>query len=962
VLPDYSSCTNTPLLGLSLSIISNSLYLYGGLYQSNASVSFNPGLCIYSSSSWIFLSTASLLPFFHGGSCVYQNAIYYFFGKTITNGSVSYNSNVYVLDLATVSQGWNKFSLNCTSETECARAAFSFSCSNNLAYIYAGETTAGPTNSFLKVDLAARTILHYIPKAVHPSPRAFGTLVQSSNNVYLFGGVDKGELFSDLWTFNMQWGVQGNQPWHQVATSGNSPTGRYWHAAASQGNFLMVTGGVDSSLEYLSDFWLFNAITSSWTQIEPESDSAVPTAVVRTCLVMDLPKFYFIGGESELGVNLDVWMYDMTVNKFTKIYVAKDDDIPIYGHSCSLQKVGTKTAIFTFFGIKNTNGDPYCGINRFDLTSDTSVTLTKLSTSTTTLICRGNFASLFYSGKLLIVGGSLFPNIGFQDVWELSLSPSYSEKYLGSIDKRISASAFVGYNSGVVLFGGYHDNGFSLYSDTMTGLYVVGAGDSTFCGAGFVYNSSTSMCGFCPAGTYSRAQDTACSPCPVGTFSATVGATDLAQCTVCPTGYYNNHTGAASCSHCPTNWTCPVGSSAPYVFDFSELPQLTQPAVFGGESMTVQYIVIGCLFATLVILFVLMFFCSPHVRFFLSVYEFIQKNKPSDQNKGEYEPVEQVKVMDFNEEQKEFEVEKQGTLPENYREVKVSLIYGFYTGLAVLSVLIVITLFVLISVYDNMRESVSAVPSSTFSQEYSFANTSLTLDFYLFAYNRCTADNITMTTSFNHSLTTEQYSSHRDSLYCHVQTVLYLDSLFESGSTISLSFLGFTSFISAYISANSSMPGQMSVYGRNISSDDDHVFRGPTPTVITYFVIPAYYKFSGYVSSSSGVGYRVESQTGPVRGSQKDILSVPLASSFGLTVQLLLSDTSVLTERYYQYNMISFIGTICGAISGILAVMSIVASITSSIHSSRQKKKSEKLQLYKFIIAKYKLGKMKTIV
>ena len=57
---------------------------------------------------------------------------------------------------------------------------------------------------------------------------------------------------------------------------------------------------------------------------------------------------------------------------------------------------------------------------------------------------------------------------------------------------------------------------------------------------------------------------------------------------------------------------------------------------------------------------------------------------------------------------------------------------------------------------------------------------------------------------------------------------------------------------------------------------------------------------------------------------------------------------------YYQYNMVNFIGTGCGAISGILGVIAITISFVEYINNKKKKKPDLKMKVAKELLAKYK--------
>lgn len=83
------------------------------------------------------------------------------------------------------------------------------------------------------------------------------------NNVYLVGGADVHEpnfnFYKDVWRYDRTANEWTNLP--------NFPgQGRHFPFCFSQGGYLYVGGGQNSSLTYLKDFWAFDEI--SWTRID----------------------------------------------------------------------------------------------------------------------------------------------------------------------------------------------------------------------------------------------------------------------------------------------------------------------------------------------------------------------------------------------------------------------------------------------------------------------------------------------------------------------------------------------------------------------------------------------------------------------------------------------------------------------------------------------------------------------
>jgi hypothetical protein len=95
-----------------------------------------------------------------------------------------------------------------------------------------------------------------------PAARVGHAMAGGGGNVVLFGGRGTNSEFGDTWTF-------ASNTWTSVSpTGGVAPAARTDHAMAyaAAGTSFVMFGG-KSTNQYFTDTWVFNAGTSTWTQI-----------------------------------------------------------------------------------------------------------------------------------------------------------------------------------------------------------------------------------------------------------------------------------------------------------------------------------------------------------------------------------------------------------------------------------------------------------------------------------------------------------------------------------------------------------------------------------------------------------------------------------------------------------------------------------------------------------------------
>ena len=240
---------------------------------------------------WKLLNTTNTL--FNskdGGSSVYNDHLYYFFGWYILNNKVINVDSVARLDLKNTTQGWEilNISPNC-DPTYYQKNSFGYYSERSNFYMFGGYNEEYATNSVINITLNTNSqILDcsiIFDNNISPTSRHGATMIYISGGFYLFGGKNKDTLLSDLWFFALN-----TNEWSLIKAYGEYPSPRYMHAASSQGDFMVIIGGIGNNNLFLQDYFLFDNRGSSSEKIEIASDTVQPPPIAGRCAMMNLPK------------------------------------------------------------------------------------------------------------------------------------------------------------------------------------------------------------------------------------------------------------------------------------------------------------------------------------------------------------------------------------------------------------------------------------------------------------------------------------------------------------------------------------------------------------------------------------------------------------------------------------------------------------------------------------------------
>ncbi|OMJ69889.1 hypothetical protein SteCoe_32259 [Stentor coeruleus] len=897
-LNDYTECTTIGLAGAQAVYSNNVLYVFTGQYYSYESdLLYYHGLCSLNlnnlENKWVNETIQNTLEnSAHGGSCLYKNQIFYFFGSSINYEGFEFSDKIYKLNLDNINEGWKQVEYKCPEDQDCARDSFAFICDNNEVTIFGGNTNNGTTNSMFTIDMEALILNSVMIQTEFPTPRVFATLRQSSTKLLLFGGMNKDEIFNDVWEFEFQTETMSGI-WTALAISGSSPLPRYGHAAATQGAFTVYIGGTSEDGRILSDIWILNTISNTWTEIIPSetSDYKIPT-ITRTCAMLDLPKIYFIGGKTYSGSNFDLWEYDLSINELVRIRKTTSSDIGTHGHACQLIKNNGTISIYTFYGVKNSMHNLYCGIRKLDMTDKNKITVTVIKNKPDYMRCRENFSFSFNGISMLIVGGEVYPDITLNDIWWIYFFEDdyYEETSEEPLYEALSGSAALSFSDMTFIFSGYHDGSFSRNTDISSSLYLLNFDGYEVCGYGYyLFNNYCESCG---TGTYKPTNGGECLTCPEGTTNDLHAATHISQCVPCTSGQYFD-SKIKECVDCPDGSYCPVGSSEPLNSSVIKAEQQSQPLNFVQPEMGNSLIILGLALGLSIIIFIIIFFTTLLVKITASVHELYR---------GDH-------------------IVPRGETGYDEDRTKISFVGGFFTGLVVITIVFNFGLFLINYYHKNEDETRSLVPAVSLIQDQEYINNHLVLEVYMASYREdCSVIPEISSSFFNLTYSHfDEKSIGNNSYSCTHFIDIDFNELFKSEASIDLFFSSYTSDISITIFGESGNPDAISSYTQILQSTDGDVFKGIDSNIFSFNIMPAYYNYQTLFGQTyESLGFRISPSYTPEIGSKISLDKIYLSTGFKVTVELIMSESGMTTYRFHIMDPISLLILMVASVPGLI--------------------------------------------
>ena len=743
----------------------------------------------------------------------------------------------------------------------------------------------------------------------------------------LFGGTNAGKFFNDIWKANYTSDINLYN-WTLIEAAGSAPSPRMAHASASQGHFMLISGGINEKNNYLSDYWLLDTENNNfkWIELLPLSTSLKPSALAYSCALLDIPYFYIIGGESSEYLSQDIWRYDLSENVFLKAEL--NQEIPkISRHGCYIDK--SEKAIYIIFGSLDLDNKPSQEIRRIDITDFPQVSSTVISFSNP-VPGRSNFGYSVINSTIFLAGGQEYFSKSYKDIWaidiknmqtfQLTQTTKTGEKVF-EFDTGLHSMSFGTVAGQFILYSGTQSNGELFEQESSNSIYVVNVVSYTqfqnHCGLGSFFNGT--ICIPCRRNTYKDGNSIICRGCPMGTYINSRGSTDIIQCLPCSFGHYAPPSyNSFDCIKCKSSKTCFVGTDkeADYIVLLnSSQPKLIEPA----SNLMFVYILFS---VTGVLLILFVFFWAPIKRFriWLSVNDYYKDDH--------IDP-----PVVASEEAQENQEEENTNLPQ------INFIGGFFTGASFIIFISVLAYYIYNYANGNTSENITLTSSSSMVSDENFDKVEIIIYIQMFSLRnfKCKLHEIQLKNSpyFYEISTTRNLTIISNNDICTFKIKAKKSKVIKSGDFIQLTLPCincYTSDISVAVEANSAYHKMKSRAANNITLIDGSILIGKNPSRFFFELSPSLYDDLTIRNKNKEYGYRVSSILSPELGTTSDLSSIYLNSNIKVKVEFTLSQTGVYTTLILKQDNFGYFGMAVGALSGTVGMIAILMKISEYLY------------------------------
>jgi hypothetical protein len=838
---------------------------------------------------------------------IYDNYFYMVFGWLNVNASDS--NIIYRVPLNTSTYDWEIF----VQDNTYMRDSYSMAIVNESAYIFGGYISSSLlyTNELLVLSMSNGSISSVTLNLLVPPVRYSESFSMINGQLCMFGGVDSGNIMSDLWSYDPELSV-----WTSLPLNGSPPSGRFGHAADSEGLALAVWGGQSANgLE--NDLYIMNAKSNYWTLLQPQT-SEQPEPAIGACLVLAIPYIYIFGGVKSSSVSGELWQFSIFNLTYTKLSTNKNYNVAYA--TCYL-----KDNVFYIMNGYGDAGYPFGEISGFDLgTGKWTDFYTPPLDNPSELV--NNTAQ-----GLQIMLNNSFIRIGGQS-WGLNLFPvvtitnSSGLFYLSNSAHYIYSSGFVYYKSSLFSFGGGGTLGETMLAtvastdffeiDLIT-LCENGACD-VLCSPGTYMDSGA--CVKCQPGTYAEGLgNTECQLCPPGTMNPYSAATSPRQCLPCPAQTFSNTTGAAVCLACIAGYQCPVGSREPLnpllkSFDSSQQP----PLYSGTDNGTIFYYQLAVGMLGLIV-----------TGLVLAIYRLRNKLESLDLFSASHNYELRVPIVMDN-----------------------TQIGGFFSVIFYFLAFIIIGTTIIGYQMTNIAESKALVPKVVMeSQVSAYVASLLTITNTFLRYgDQCVINNLcSPSITFAHNsfdcdsaFITCSYTYDRS---CIV-TFTCKNAILYTGANLQLTLFESASFatgITVNVTSSSSIPGYTSSIFMVLNADANYVFVGVSPSVFYFSMTPSLFHSQSSNWPAQETGYHVSKEKAPDSGSAYLSDDLVIVGQLKLTVNLIENITVLYTVRSLVQSFMLLLSSLIGSYFGIMGAVGGVMRVVEG-NLIKRRKRMEKVR------------------
>ncbi|KAJ3451244.1 kelch domain-containing protein [Anaeramoeba flamelloides] len=216
------------------------------------------------------------------------------------------NSNTYG------DQTWEKIT-NFSSQIPPKRAAHSACISGNKMYIFGGYLYNNYFNDIYSFNFQTKNWSKINAKGDIPTGRRWNSsVVDSSGNIWIFGGYQSVDRFNDLFCFNTK-----THEWTGPVTTENPPTPRYSHTSVIYDNKMWIFGGYNGQIQS-NEIFYFNFETNEWCNPLKTYGQKPEERAGHTAVVVGDKMIVFGGYNRTLSYMNDIFEYDFKKNLWTK--------------------------------------------------------------------------------------------------------------------------------------------------------------------------------------------------------------------------------------------------------------------------------------------------------------------------------------------------------------------------------------------------------------------------------------------------------------------------------------------------------------------------------------------------------------------------------------------------------------------------------------------------------------------
>ena len=274
----------------------------------------------FDESGWNQVTPANDPPPARADHCAWVQDVMYIYGG---QGQTGLLDDIWSFD--PVTETWTELPSGGAS-TPVARKNASMVAYGDDLYVYGGKDATG--SNLMDFWSYSTTSSNWTQKEGH-APSAGQSAALHNNDMYVYGGVRWND--NDFRDDVRRYSLPNDNEFHYVYTSGDTPGGRAYHAATSDGEKMWISGGKNADKTILGDFYEFNMSTETWTQLP---DCPIARAYSARAYVEDDSKIILFGGLDPYGnATNDLCIYDLSSGTWTLVGI---DDEPSNPNTQSL--------------------------------------------------------------------------------------------------------------------------------------------------------------------------------------------------------------------------------------------------------------------------------------------------------------------------------------------------------------------------------------------------------------------------------------------------------------------------------------------------------------------------------------------------------------------------------------------------------------------------------------------------